>query len=599
MPRIFKYFKWHDVLTIVFIGGFVVLQVWLELLMPEYMIKATEFSFTGAQPVLPDIWLNGGIMLACAAGGLACALATIYLATRMSSGFAARLAQLIFERVESFSAEEISRFSTPSLITRTTNDVVQVRMLTGMGTHLLLRAPIMAVWALYKIGANTWEFITLTAAVICVMLSLVLFVVLAVLPKFRRIQTLTDSLNRLTRENLTGIRVIRAFNAEQFQEERFERANQDITKTQLFTTRTMQALMPAMMLLLTGLTLGISVIGAFLIHGAAPVAGAGQSEILGAAAAQGALYGDMLAFSQYAMMALTSFLMMVMVFIMLPRAAVSARRIMEVLDTKPAILSGAGAQDNPARTGEVEFRGVSFKYPGAEEYVLADISFSVKQGETAAFIGSTGSGKSTLINLVPRFYDACEGEVLVEGVNVKQYTLPQLTDKLGYVPQKGVIFSGTLRENVDFGAKEPPLTDEEIARALTLAQAKEFTDTLQDGYEAKLARGGTNLSGGQQQRLSIARALARKRSILIFDDSFSALDFKTDKKLRAAINTELSGVTKLIVAQRIGTIKEADKIVVLEKGRAVGIGKHAELLKTCEVYREIALSQFSKEELGL
>ena len=592
MLRIFKYFRLTDWLIVLLVAVLVVLQVWLELKMPDYMRDITVNLTSKPNFAMSEIWVAGGFMLLCALGSLAGAIATVFLSTRISADFAERLRQMMFERVEGFSASEINRFSTPSLITRTTNDVTQVQMLVGMGTNLLIRAPVMAVWAIAKISTKNWEFMAVAVGAIVAMFILVGFLVGVALPKFRKIQGLTDNINRLTRENLMGIRVIRAYNAEDYQEEKFEKANEEMTKTQLFANRAMQVMMPGMTLIMSGLTLAITLIGAVLVNAAAaPLPGALEAEIPSA----NLLFGEMITFSQYAMQAIMAFVMLVMVFILLPRAAVSARRILEVMDTEISIKDGAGA--HPREHGTVEFKKVSFKYPDAEENVLDDISFSVKSGETIAFIGSTGSGKSTLINLIPRFYDVTHGTVLVDGVNVKEYKLADLNNRIGYIAQKGVIFAGTVHYNIAFGESAKDITDKDVLEAVDTAQAKEFVDALDSGIEANVARGGTDLSGGQKQRLSIARALAKKPEILIFDDSFSALDYKTDRNLRAALKKQNKGVTSLIVAQRIGTIKDADKIIVLDNGRMVGCGVHTELLQSCPVYREIALSQLSKEEL--
>jgi len=590
MLRIFKYLNRKEILTVFAVAGLVVFQVWLELEIPGYMRDITVNITSNPDFEMPDVLLSGGMMLLCALGSLAGAIATVFLATRMAAGYAAKLRQRLFTRVESFSAAEIGRFSTASLITRTTNDVTQVQMMVGMGLNLLIRAPVMAVWAIFKISAKSWQFVAVTAGALVAMFAMVIFVIAAVVPKFRKIQGLTDNLNRLTRENLTGVRVIRAYNAEKYQEKKFEKANDEMTRTQLFATRAMQVLMPGMTLIMSGLTLGITLIGAFLIHGApAPLPGA--PEIPEA----NLLFGETVTFSQYAMLAIMAFMMLVMVFFLMPRAAVSARRILEVLDTQPGILDGGGARAR--ESGTVEFKNVSFKYPGAEEYVLKDISFRAEQGETVAFIGSTGSGKSTLINLIPRFYDPTGGAVLVDGAPVQDYALSDLNNRIGYIAQKGVIFSGTVRYNTAFGDGGAKISDADVEKALETAQAKEFVDALDGGLDAGLARGGTNLSGGQQQRLSIARALAKKPEILIFDDSFSALDYKTDKALRGRLKQEMGGTTRLVVAQRIGTIRDADKIVVLDNGRVVGLGKHDELMQSCPVYQEIAYSQLSQEEL--
>ena len=483
--------------------------------------------------------------------------------------------------------EEINRFSTASLITRTTNDITQVQMVVSMGMQVVIKAPILAVWAIVKITSTNWQWSVVTAAAVVLMVALMLFLLLAVFPKFRKVQKLTDNLNAVTRENLTGVRVVRAYNAEEYQEKKFGRANDELTKTQLFTSRAMAVMAPVMTMLMSGLTLAIYWIGASLI------------DALPTGAERAALFGQMAAFSGYAMQVVAAFMMLTIIFIILPRAMVSIRRIGEVLDTKPAILDGT-MTELPAGSpvGTVEFRHVSFRYPDASDDVLHDVSFKAEHGQTVALIDSTGSGKSTAVNLIPRFYDATEGEVLVDGVNVRAYALRALHDKIGYVSQRAVMFSGTVESNVAYGEKDGlEFTEEKVKEAVRIAQAKEFVESKEDGYRSFVSQGGTNFSGGQKQRLSIARAVCRDPEIMIFDDSFSALDYKTDKLLRQALKHELAGVTSVIVAQRIGTIRDADRIVVLEEGRVVGEGTHDELMESCEVYREIAYSQLSEEEL--
>ena len=525
-------------------------------------------------------------MLLCALGSLVTSIIVGFFAAQVAANLSKRLRREIFEKVESFSMEEISNFSTDSLITRSTNDITQIEMIVAMGLQLIVKAPIMAVMAIVKIqDKGTWQWSALTACAVVLLVSTILVIMLYAVPKFKRIQGLTDNLNRVSRENLTGLRVVRAYNAEAYQEEKFDKANEELTETHLKAQRAMQVMNPMMSLVMNGITLGIYWIGAYLIDAA------GALDKL-------PLFSNMVVFSSYAMQVIMAFTMLTMIFIMLPRAAVSAKRIEEVLGTKPAILDGSASGETALR-GEVEFRHVSFRYPDADEYVLHDISFTAHKGETVAFIGATGSGKSTIVNLVARFYDATEGEVLVDGVNVKDYRLHDLYNKLGYVPQRAVLFSGTVKSNVAFGENgKPPAEDEEIQAAVRTAQSADFVEKLEGGYDGAVAQGGANFSGGQKQRLSIARAICRRPEIYIFDDSFSALDYKTDRILRSALKKETAGVTSLIVAQRIGTIKDADRIVVVDEGRAVGIGTHDELMASCEVYREIALSQLSKEELG-
>ena len=484
--------------------------------------------------------------------------------------------------------QEINRFSTASLITRTTNDITQVQMVVSMGLQVVIKAPILAVWAVIKITSTNWQWSAVTAAAVVLMVALMLFILLAVFPKFRKVQKLTDNLNAVTRENLTGVRVVRAYNAEEYQEEKFAKANLELTKTQLFTSRAMAVLAPVMTMLMSGLTLAIYWIGASLI------------DALPTGAERAALFGQMAAFSGYAMQVVAAFMMLAIIFIILPRAMVSVRRIREVLDTRPAIADGAiSSLPADAPTGTVEFRHVSFRYPDASDDVLHDVSFRAERGQTVALIGSTGSGKSTVVNLIPRFYDATEGEVLVDGVNVKDFTLAALHDRIGYVPQRAVMFSGTVESNVAYGEKEGlAFTEEKVKEAVRIAQGQDFVEGKEDGYRAFVSQGGTNFSGGQKQRLSIARAVCREPEIFIFDDSFSALDYKTDKLLRQALKRELSGATSVIVAQRIGTIRDADLILVLEEGRVVGQGTHEELMESCEVYREIAYSQLTEAELN-
>lgn len=590
MLKIFKYLRGRDWGFIGVSVLFIVAQVWLDLRLPEYMEEITKLLNTeGSQ--MADIFLAGGKMLLCALGSLATAVIVGYFAAKIAASFSKNLRGRLFEKVESFSMEEISNFSTDSLITRSTNDITQIQMIIAMGLQMIVKAPIMAVMAILKIQSKgTWEWSMLTVVAVSVLISTILFIMLYALPKFRRIQGLTDNINRITRENLTGLRVVRAYNAERYQEEKFDKANQELTDTQLRAQRAMTVMNPMMSLVMNGISLGIYWIGAYLINGA------GMAEKLD-------LFSNMVVFSSYAMQVIMAFMLLTMIFVMLPRAAVSARRINEVLDTKPTLIDGVSDGTETGLCGEVEFRHVSFKYPDADEYVLHDISFKASKGETVAFIGATGSGKSTIVSLVARFYDATEGEVLVDGVNVKDYSLKELYKKIGYVPQKAVLFSGTVSSNVAFGdnGQETESEDErlnEIKSAVRTAQSSDFVERLEGTYDGMVAQGGANFSGGQKQRLSIARAICRRPEIYIFDDSFSALDYKTDRVLRSALKKETAGVTSLIVAQRIGTIKDADRIVVVDDGAAVGIGTHDELMRSCEVYREIALSQLSKEELG-
>ena len=562
----------------------VVTQVWLELKMPDYMSEITKLVQTeGSQ--MKDILINGGYMLACALGSLVAAVITGYITSRISSNFSKTIRKKLFNKVEDLAMQEVKQFSTSSLITRTTNDITQIEMLIAMGLQLLIKAPITAIWAITKILNKSWQWSAITAVAVGVLMTTIAILMVIVLPRFKKVQKLIDKLNGVTRENLTGIRVVRAFNAEQYQEEKFDKANNNLTNQQLFNQKVFAIMQPMMYIIMYMATLSIYYVGAYLIKDA------GMADKI-------SLFGDMVVFSSYAMQVIMSFLMLAMIFMMLPRAQVSANRINEVLDTEISIKDGKINTKTNNEVGTVEFKNVSFKYPDADEYLLKDISFKANKGDTVAFIGSTGSGKSTLINLIPRFYDATEGEVLVDGINVKDYTQEFLHNKIGYVPQKAVMFNGTVRSNISYGdnGKEKP-TDEQIKKAIEVAQGTEFVEKMDGQYDAHMAQGGTNVSGGQKQRLSIARAIARNPEIYIFDDSFSALDYKTDSVLRKELKKYTSDATSLIVAQRIGTIMNADQIVVLDNGVIVGKGTHKELLKTCEVYKQIALSQLSKEEL--
>ncbi len=582
MLKLLKYLQKKEIGMIILSIGFIVLQVWLDLEIPDYMSTITTLVQTPGSTI-NDILLNGGYMLACAVASAITTIIVGFLAAKIASRLARRIRSLVFNKVVNFSMAEVKHFSTASLITRTTNDISQIQMIIAMGLQLLVRAPVMAIWAICKITSKSFEW-TLATAIAVVFLMVIIITVIAVsVPKFRKIQTYIDNLNRISRESLTGTRVVRAFNAEEYQNNKFEKANNDITKTHLFINKFMSFFDPAMMIVMNGLPLSIYVIGAFLISNA------GMLDKL-------KIFSDMMVFSSYAIQVVMSFVMLVMIFFMLPRAQVSARRINEVLHTKPTILSGEGT-DKPIKVGEIQFVNVGFKYPDAEEYVLHNINFKAEKGQVVAFIGSTGSGKSTLINLVPRIYDATEGQVIVDGVNVKDYTIEQLNNKIGYISQKAVLFSGTVESNITMGTKDGQKpTAEDIDRALEISQSN-FVKEWPDGINSRIDQGGKNVSGGQKQRLSIARALARNPEILIFDDSFSALDYKTDKMLRQAIHEKLSDTTCLIVAQRIGTIKDADKIIVLDSGHIVGEGTHEELMQNCKIYKEIALSQLSKEEL--
>lgn len=582
MLKMLKKLSWKEwimvAISVIFIAG----QVWLDLKLPEFMSEITTLLTTGSSD-MGAIWRNGGFMLACAIGSTLLSVIVGFFAARIAAKLGLVLRASIYSQIQDFSKSEMKQFSTASLITRSTNDVTQVQNFVAMGLQVMVKAPIMAVWAIIKIVGKSWQWSLITAVAVAVLLLCIITILLFCLPRFKKMQKQTDDINRVARENLTGLRVVKAFNAEKFEEDKFEEKNSNLTDTNMYVYKRMSLFGPMMSLVMNGVSLAIYWVGAYIIQAAS-----GMEKI--------ALFSDMVVFMSYAVQVIFSFIMLVMIFMMLPRATVSAKRINEILDTKSSIKDGQGAA--PVERGTVEFKNVSFKYPNADEYVLKNISFKVNKGEQVAFIGSTGSGKSTLIDLVPRFYDATEGEVLVDGINVKDYKLEELYNILGYVSQKSILFTGTINENVGFGKnKNGKPSEEEIQLAIKQAQAKDFVEKMPDKYNSHISQGGKNVSGGQKQRLSIARALARKSEILIFDDSFSALDYKTDKALRKTLNKDLKGTTSLIVAQRIGTIKNADQIIVLDNGNMVGKGKHEELLKNCPIYKEIALSQLSKEEL--
>ena len=585
MIKLFKNLRKQEWGLIVLALVFVVAQVWLDLTNPDYMADITRLVQTDGS-TMNEILTAGGKMLLCALGSLVSAVLTAICAARIATSFAATIRGKLFSKVQSFSMEEIGHFSTASLITRSTNDVTQIQMLIAMGLQMLVKAPIMAVWAIMKISDKKWQWTFSTAVAVVVLLLIVGVCLMFVTPKFKKIQSLTDDLNRVTRENLTGLSVVRAYNAEKYQEDKFENANEALTGTNLFAQRTLAFMMPGIQIVMSGLTLAIYWIGAVLINDAGMVD-------------KVQIFSDMMVFSQYAIQVVMSFMMLVMIFMILPRASVAANRIQEVLDTKLTIEDGSGVHGDPDKTGEIVFDKVSFRYPDAEEDVLKDISFTAGKGETVALIGATGCGKSTVINLIPRFYDATEGTVSVDGVNVKDYSQKELRNKIGYVSQKATLFTGTIESNVAYGDNgQKNASETDIKKALDIAQASEFVDSLEDGSKAYVAQGGSNFSGGQKQRMSIARAIARKPEILIFDDSFSALDYKTDRVLREALAKSCKDSTRIIVAQRIGTIRDADRIIVLEDGKIAGMGRHEELMRDCEVYRQIALSQLSKEELA-
>lgn len=581
MFKLLKSFRKKEWLITIVSVCLIVMQVWLELKMPDYMSKVTILVQTEGSK-MSDILINGGYMLLCAFGSLVGAIIVGYSIALLSAGFSKKLRGKLFRKVEEMSMSEVKGFSTNSLITRTTNDITQVEMFVGFGLQLLIKAPVTAVWAITKILNKSWEWSVVTSVAVVILLVVIGILTIIVLPKFKIVQKLTDKLNEVTRENLTGIRVVRAFNAEDYQEKKFKNVNDDLTNLQLFNQKSMSIMSPVMYLIMYMLTLVIYFIGAYLIKDAIM-------------ADKIALFGDMVVFSSYAMQIIMSFLMLAMIFMILPRAEVSASRINEVLDTDISVKDGN--VETKSEVGTIEFKNVSFKYPDAEEYVLRNISFKANKGDTVAFIGSTGSGKSTLVNLVARFYDVTEGEILVDGINIKDYKLEYLYKLIGYVPQKAVMFNGTVNSNIAYGDAKEVITDKAVKEAAKVAQADDFVSKMDDGYASHIAQGGTNVSGGQKQRLAIARAIAKNPEIYIFDDSFSALDYKTDAVLREELKKYTKDATSLIVAQRIGTIMNADKIIVLDNGTSVGVGTHEELLKSCEVYKEIALSQLSKEEL--
>lgn len=585
MLKLLKKFRKTEWLLTCVAFVFIVLQVWMDLTIPDYMSEITTLVQTEGS-AMGDILTAGGKMLGCALGSFAASVVTVICAARIASNFSSNLRDLLFRQVQSFTMGEIGKFSTASLITRSTNDVMQVQMLIVMGLQVLLKAPVTAIWAIGKIAGKSWQWTFSTGVAVVILLLIVGTCVLIAMPKFRSLQKMTDDINRITRENLTGLNVIRAYNAEDYQEKKFEEANRNLTATQLFANRTMAFMMPGIQLVMNGLSLAVYWIGAYLIEGAQAM------EKL-------TIFSEMIVFSQYAMQVVMSFMMLVVILVIFPRAAVAARRINEVLDTQPGLKDGSLIHPDNGQKGEVEFRNVCFRYPDADGDVLSDISFKAHKGETVALIGATGCGKSTIINLIPRFYDATKGQVLVDGVDVKEYSQKALRDKIGYVSQKAILFSGTVRSNVAFGDNgRDGFPDSDIVDAVYTAQANDFVEKMTGSYDGFVAQGGANLSGGQKQRLSIARAVCRHPEIFIFDDSFSALDYKTDRKLRETLAKDCKDATKLIVAQRIGTIRDADRILVISDGKIVGMGTHDELMKNCETYQQIALSQLSKEELA-
>ncbi len=580
MTKLLKEFNKKDYFLVLVCTLLIIFQVWLDLRLPDYMSEITKLVQTEGSK-MSEILSQGGYMLLCALGSLISAFIVGYLTSYISATFSQKTRKTLFTKVQSFSMEEIKKFKTSSLITRTTNDITNIQMFISMGLQMLIKAPITAVWAILKILGKNYRWSIATFIAVVVMLSVIGTLMLIVLPRFKIVQKLIDNINDKTRENLTGVRVIRAFNAEKYQEDRFEEGNEKLTNTQMFNQRMMSIMSPTMYLIMNLLPLSIYVIGAGLINSA------GMFDRLN-------LFSDMVVFSSYAMQVIMAFLMLAMIFVMYPRASVSADRIKEVLDTETKVCDGTFSSDTKLK-GEVEFKNVSFKYPDADEYVLKNISFKAKRGDTLALIGSTGSGKSTIVNLIMRFYDVTEGEILIDGKNIKEYKLETLYKKIGYVPQRAVMFNGSVKYNISYGDKK--VSEKDMKNAARVAQASEFIDKMPKGYDANVSSGGTNISGGQKQRLAIARAVAKDPEIFVFDDSFSALDYKTDYTLRKELKKNAKDKTNIIVAQRIGTILNADEIIVLENGFIKGCGTHAELLKKCRVYKEIALSQLSKEEL--
>ncbi len=584
MRKILKHFDRKSWLYVLLNVAVILTQVFLELKMPDYMAEITALTQTEGSPI-SEILLAGSKMLLCAFFSVLLAVAIHIIAAKVACDYSFRVRAKLYDKVESFSLEQMNKFSSASLITRSTNDITQVQNVIVFGMMALIKAPAMSIWAITKISGKHYQWTLTTAISVGVVCAVLLICYFFALPKFKRIQGLTDNINRITRENLTGLRVIRAYNAEDYQENKFEKANEEITANNLSAHRVMSIMGPTMMIVMNGMSLIIYFLGAFIIN---QTALQGRVEV----------FSEMIVFSQYAMQVIMSFMVLNMIFIMAPRAIVAAKRINEVIDTKATIFDGEKDGSESAISGEVEFKNVSFKYPDASDHVLKDISFKAKKGETVAIIGSTGCGKSTLVNLIPRFYDATEGEVLVDGINVKDYNLEALHNKLGFVPQKALLFSGTVNTNIAFGqGVKDGYTEDDVKRAIKIAQAQDFVEKMPFSYDSDITQGGTNVSGGQRQRLCIARAICRNPEILIFDDSFSALDYKTDRVLRKTLKEETEGVTNIIVAQRIGTIKDADLIIVLNEGEIVGKGKHKELLQNCTVYKEIALSQLSQEEL--
>lgn len=583
MLKIFKYLKKKEWIFVILSVIFIVVQVGLELKIPDYMSDITALIQTEGS-TMKEILTQGGYMLVCALGSMATAIVVGLFAAKIAAGLSQRLRGMVYDQTLAFSMEEINSFSTDSLITRTTNDLTQIQLTVAMGLQVMIKGPVMAIWAILKIAGASWQWTTATAVGVVVLLSVFGIIIGLAMPKFRMIQSLTDNVNRVSREQLTGLRVVRAYNAEKYQEDKFEKANADLTNTNLFAFRVMAIMIPSITLIQSGLSLAIYWLGSYMVEAADMT-----SKIT--------VFSDMVVFSAYAIQVIMSFMFMAIILIMMPRANVAAGRVLEVINKKIRIKDGTVTEGAEGEKGTVEFRDVSFRYPDAADNMIEHISFKAQKGQTIAFIGSTGSGKSTLINLIPRFYDVTEGSVLVDGVDVRFYKQKALRDKIGYVSQKAVLFSGTVSSNVAYGDFYDKMTDEQVRRAVKIAQGTEFVEKMEGTYDAHIAQGGSNVSGGQKQRLSIARAVARNPEIYIFDDSFSALDYKTDRILRSTLKKEIKDATMLIVAQRIGTIKDADLIIVLDDGKVAGMGTHEELLKNCATYQEIAYSQLSKEEL--
>lgn len=581
MFKLFKKLNYKQYIAMCLSFVLIVGQVWLDLKLPDYMNSITTLIQTNG--AISEIWKNGGYMLACALGSLLLSFVVGFFTAKIAAGLSMRLRSDVYNSVSNFSKGEINKFTTSSLITRTTNDITQVQMFFAMGLQMLIKAPVLAVWAIIKIAGKSWQWSLTTATAVCVLLVMITVLIIFCLPKFKIVQKQTDEINRLSRENLTGLRIVKAFNAEAYQEEKFEKANNNLTKTQLTTSTLMSMLSPTMTAIMSGLSLAIYWVGASIIKNA------NMLDRIG-------LYSDMMVFMSYSVQIISAFIMLAFIFVLMPRAIISAKRINEILDTKSSITDGKGA--TPTEVGTIKFDNVDFKYPNGQEDVLSNINLDIKKGEFVAFIGATGCGKSTLVDLVPRFFDATSGTVYVDGVDVKDYKLNDLHNRIGYVSQKAVLFTGTVLGNVTLGTVDgKKVSTEDAAEAINRAQASEFVDKMSEKEQSYIATSGKNISGGQKQRLSIARAIARKPEFLIFDDSFSALDYATDKKLRATLKKDFKGTTILLVAQRIGTIKDADKIVVLEDGKIVGVGKHKDLLDNCKTYKDIALSQLSKEEI--